>query len=100
MLLPLHSAATLLFLHIPSPHISISTLFSLLHATMRNDKETTRWTSADEALLVKTLAREKAKGNWGDNNLKPVAFTACKVALAGSESILGGITKEIQAIKS
>ena len=67
---------------------------------MGNDKEKTKWTSADKALLVETLAKEKAKGNWGDNNPKPVAFTACEVALAGSESISGGIAKGIQAIKS
>ena len=67
---------------------------------MENDKERTTQTSADKALLIKTLAREKAKGNWGDNNLKPVAFTACEMALAGSESVSGGIAKGIQAIKS
>jgi hypothetical protein len=67
---------------------------------MGNDKEKTRWTSADEALLIETLAREKAKGNWGDNNPKPMAFTSCEVALAGSESVSGSIAKGIQAIKS
>lgn len=67
---------------------------------MGNDKEKTKWTSADEALLVETLARERSKGNWGDNNPKPSAFTACEVALAGSERISGGVPKCIQTIKS
>ena len=67
---------------------------------MGNDKEKTRWTSADEVLLVETLAREKAKGNWGNNSPKPVVFTACEVALAGRGSVSGGTAKGIQAIKS
>jgi len=67
---------------------------------MGNDKETTKWTTADEALLIQTLALEKSKGNWGDNNPKPVAFTACEVALAGSECASGGIAKGVPAIKS
>jgi hypothetical protein len=67
---------------------------------MGNDKEKTKWTTADEAILVETLAKERAKGHWGDNNPKPVAFTACETALAGSERISGGCPKGIQAIKS
>jgi hypothetical protein len=67
---------------------------------MGNDKEKTKWTSADEALLIEVLTREKAKGTWGDNNPKPIAFTACETALAGSEAVSGGSVKGIQAIKS
>jgi hypothetical protein len=65
---------------------------------MGKDKESTRWTSADEAVLVETLVKEKAKGMWGDNNPKPAAWTACEAALAGSEKVSGGGPKVVAAI--
>ena len=48
------------------------------------ESKKTKWSSADEAMLVETLAAEKANGNWGDNNPKPVAWTAVVNALRGS----------------
>jgi hypothetical protein len=66
---------------------------------MANDKDKIpmKWTSADEALLIEALVKEKLKGNCGDNNLKPVAYTACEVVLAGSEKVSGGSRKGVQA---
>ena len=64
------------------------------------DKTSTKWTVADEALLIETLIKQKLTGNWGDNNPKPVAWTACENALVGSEEVSGGSTKTVPAIKS
>jgi hypothetical protein len=64
------------------------------------DKTSTKWTAAAEALLVETLIKQKLTGNWGDNNPKPVAWTACENALAGSEEASGGCPKTVVAIKS
>jgi hypothetical protein len=64
------------------------------------DKSMTKWTSTNEALLVETLSKEKAKGHWGDNNLKPLAYVACETALVGSKNVSGGGPKTISAIKS
>ena len=38
----------------------------------------TKWSDADNALLVTTMATQKVEGYWGDNNLKSVAWTACE----------------------
>ena len=54
----------------------------------------------DEATLVETLVKERSKGNWGDNNPKLIAYTACEAALAGSEKVSGGSPKTVQAIKN
>ena len=70
---------------------------------MANDrgKGSAAWSRADEATLVRTLAEEKAKGNWSDhNNPKKVAWTACVLALMGSEKESGGRAKTIQPIKN
>jgi hypothetical protein len=66
----------------------------------KTEKNITKWSCNDEAKLVLTLAEQKSKGNWGDNNLKPDAWTACKDALAGSENVSGGTPKTDKAIKS
>ncbi|KAH9168569.1 Myb/SANT-like domain-containing protein, partial [Lactarius sanguifluus] len=58
------------------------------------------WSEADKATLVHTLASEKAKSNWGDNGPKKVAWTACEVALLGSEKTSGGTPKTIQSTKN
>ncbi|KAH8994179.1 hypothetical protein EDB86DRAFT_3169629 [Lactarius hatsudake] len=68
---------------------------------MKKDKDAmNRWSEADEATLVHTLASEKAKSNWGDNGPKKVAWTACEVALLGSEKTSGGSPKTLQSIKN
>jgi hypothetical protein len=64
------------------------------------EKNITKWSRSNEAKLVHTLAEQKIKGNWGDNNPKPEAWTACKVALEGSEKESGGTPKTDKAIRS
>ncbi|KAI9446789.1 hypothetical protein H4582DRAFT_605896 [Lactarius indigo] len=58
------------------------------------------WSRDDEATLVRTLAEEKAKGNWGGNIPKATAWTACQLALVDSEKKSGGGAKTIESIKS
>jgi hypothetical protein len=71
-------------------------------ATTATDKEksSTKWSSSDEATLISTLCTEKRLGNWGDNNPKPSAYTACERALRDSKKISGGVHKGVSAIKS
>jgi hypothetical protein len=69
-------------------------------STAEKEKSATKWTVADEATLLQTLRGEKANGSWGDNNPKPSAYTACELALAGSEKVSGGGSKGVSAIKS
>jgi hypothetical protein len=64
------------------------------------DRKTTIWNLADEASLVHTLLEQRNNGNWGDNNPKPIVWTACEAMLAGSENKSGGLPKTIPAIKS
>ncbi|KAH9014105.1 hypothetical protein EDB85DRAFT_1899347 [Lactarius pseudohatsudake] len=67
---------------------------------MKKDKDAmNRWSEADEATLVHTLA-SKAKSNWGDNGPKKVTWTACEAALRGSEKTSGGSPKTPQSIKN
>ncbi|KAH9001598.1 hypothetical protein EDB92DRAFT_81268 [Lactarius akahatsu] len=58
------------------------------------------WSRDDEATLVRTLAEEKAKGNWGGNIPKAAAWTTCQLALVDSEKKSGGGAKTIESIKS
>jgi hypothetical protein len=64
------------------------------------DKSSTTWRREDEATLVQILKQQKASGNWGDNNPKKVAWTACETALAGSEVMSGGAPKTLVSIKN
>ncbi|KAF8256442.1 Myb/SANT-like DNA-binding domain-containing protein [Lactarius quietus] len=66
----------------------------------KNKKSITKWSQRNEALLVHTLADQKAKGEWGDNNPKKAAWVACVAALAGSEKESGGHPKTETAVKS
>ncbi|KAI9452920.1 Myb/SANT-like DNA-binding domain-containing protein [Lactarius psammicola] len=66
----------------------------------KEEKNVTKWSCVDEATLVHTLAEQKTKGNWGDNNPKKSAWTACEIALAGSEKVSGGSAKAQPVIKS
>jgi hypothetical protein len=60
-----------------------------------------KWTQADEATMVNTLAEsKKIKGNWGDNNPKSGAWTMCAVALKDSKKWSGGIPKTAKSISS
>jgi hypothetical protein len=57
------------------------------------------WSTRDETILIETLVQQKLAGNWGDNNPKKAAWTACQAALAGTEKP-GGVPKNINAIKN
>ena len=63
-------------------------------------KGKSKWSEADEALLVQTLTDQKVDGYWGDNNPKATAWQACLVALAGSKKESGGAPKGINVLKS
>lgn len=67
---------------------------------MESRREKVKWSQADDTLLVNTLASEKNKGSWGDNNPKGPSWIECVKALAGSEKQSGGISKRPDAIKS
>jgi len=51
------------------------------------------WKSQDSALLIDTLLKEREAGHQSDTGFKPVAWTACAIALKGSEVKSGGIAK-------
>lgn len=57
----------------------------------------TKWSAADDAELVKTLLEQRALGLQSESGFKSAAYTACAVALAGSEKISGGIAKDATA---
>jgi hypothetical protein len=65
-----------------------------------NQKLTCIWSRDDEAKLVQAMMRQKELGNFGDNNPRKIAWTACETALAGSEIISGGAAKNIGSIKN
>jgi hypothetical protein len=64
------------------------------------EKSATVWLRKDEATLIQVLKQQKALGNWGDNNPKKIAWTACELALAGSEAKSGGGRKTVVVIKN
>jgi hypothetical protein len=63
------------------------------------DRANSAWSHDDEATLVRTLKKTKDNKQWGDNNPKDVAWTACIKELSGSEKISGGAPKDRKAIK-
>jgi hypothetical protein len=77
--------------------IFIVSIHPFLHALSpmagEEDAKTAIWTAADDTTLVHTLADQKAAGNWGDNNPKKKAWTACEEKLVGSEKRSGGLPK-------
>jgi len=64
------------------------------------DRSSATWSRPDVAILVHTLAEEKAKGNWVDNRPKAVAWTTCELALMDSERKSGGGAKTLQSIQN
>jgi hypothetical protein len=68
-------------------------------ATPANNKYA-KWKSHQEAIFVAMLTEQKQIGNWGDNNPKKTTYTACKIALAGTEGIDGGPPKSHLVIKN
>ncbi|KAI9442813.1 hypothetical protein BJY52DRAFT_1229115 [Lactarius psammicola] len=81
-------------------HTITSTLTLTSMPKPKEEKNVTKWSCVDKATLVHTLAEQKTKGNWGDNNPKKSVWTACEIALAGSEKVSGGSAKAQPAIKS
>lgn len=89
-------------------HLSVPTMNKDTKKERRKSKvkdeqtggENSKWSEADDALLVETMTLQKAEGGWGDNNPKPIAWTACEKALARSEKESGGACKGITVLKS
>ena len=85
------------------PHICL--WLSRVCASMADNKKdnkgktsTTR-SSKDETILIETLVKQKLAGNWGDNNPKKAAWTACEAALAGTGKP-GAVPKTLNALKN
>ncbi|KAI9429510.1 hypothetical protein H4582DRAFT_2089058 [Lactarius indigo] len=74
--------------------------FTMKKDKNNSDKNSSKWTDPDDAILVHTLTQEKANSNWGDNNPKKTTWTVCKLALKGSEKVSGGKPKDVVAIKN
>jgi hypothetical protein len=55
--------------------------------------------SKDEAIPIETLIKQKLAGNWGDNNPKKLAWTACETALADTGKS-GAVQKSLNVIKN
>lgn len=55
---------------------------------------------ANDTMLIDTLAQQKVKGNWGDNNPKLRAWVVCIDALARSENEASGVCKTLTIVKS
>jgi hypothetical protein len=62
-------------------------------------KTSAAWCTNDETILIETLIKQKLAGNWGDNNPKKAAWTACEAALAGTGKP-GAIPKSTNTIKN
>ena len=63
-------------------------------------KDTNKWSDSSNAMLLHTMASEKAKGNWGDNGPKKAAYTVCEKALKDSEKISGGTPKTAKTCRN
>jgi hypothetical protein len=59
----------------------------------------TAWSAKDESILIETLVQQKLAGNWGDNNPKKQAWTACEAALASADKP-GTTPKSLNTIKN
>jgi hypothetical protein len=59
----------------------------------RNKSIKAVWRSQDSTLLIDTLLKEREAGHQSDTGFKPVAWTACALALQGSDVVSGGIVK-------
>jgi len=76
-----------------------------MHASMANNKKdnkgktSTTWSFKDEIILIEILIKQKLAGNWGDNNPKKAAWTACEAALAGTGKP-GAVPKTLNALKN
>jgi hypothetical protein len=69
-------------------------------ASKEPNRGNAKWSCEVEAILIQALLKAKEERKWGDNNPKPVAWTACVAALSGSEKTNGGVPKNAKAIKS
>ena len=57
---------------------------------LRRPKKASWKLPADNKTLLECLKQQQAAGNQSDTGFKPVAWTACVVALRGSEKRSGG----------
>jgi hypothetical protein len=90
--------------HFSYQPFSIVTLACTLAPIAEDNKDdkgkfSTVWFIQDETLLIKTLVQQKIAGNWGDNNPKKAAWTACKTALAGGDKS-AVVPKSVNTIKN
>ncbi|KAH9030038.1 hypothetical protein EDB85DRAFT_1891771 [Lactarius pseudohatsudake] len=66
-----------MFFHVLTVHLPYFKIVMDDKKDIKQDKTSAKWTQANDAMLLQTLADEKTKNNWGDNNPKNVAWTAC-----------------------
>jgi hypothetical protein len=57
------------------------------------------WKLADDETLLECLRQQQAAGHQSDTGFKPVAWTACALALKGSEKLSGGSPKTVKGCK-
>lgn len=51
------------------------------------------WKSADDAVLIKALVKEREARHQSDSGFKPLSWVACAAALKGIETKSGGVAK-------
>jgi hypothetical protein len=66
----------------------------------KKEEKNTKWSDADDAVLVQTLTNEKANSIWADNNPKKTSWTVCELALKGSELLSGRAPKNVTTIRN
>lgn len=57
------------------------------------------WKLVDDETLLECLRQQQAAGHQSDTGFKPVAWTACALALKGSEKLSGGSPKTAKGCK-
>jgi hypothetical protein len=67
--------------------------------TLGKPKKASWKLAADDETLVECLKQQQAAGNQSDTGFKPVAWTACVIALRGSEKRSGGGPKTAKSCK-
>ena len=55
-----------------------------------------KWTKANDTVLIDALTQQKVEDNWGDNNPKLKAWVACIEALARSKIESSGVPKGLK----
>jgi hypothetical protein len=70
-----------------------------LAATPATSRKKALWKPADDEILVECLRQQQAAGHQSDTGFKPVAWTACVLALKDSEKRSGGGPKTAKGCK-